>query len=350
VADKGRGAPRRWWAGGPFSLLWRIFAVNVALWTTGIVLLAVTPASVHAKIRFDELIMLIVGSCALLSVDLLLLRRSLRPLRDLAGVMASVDPMHPGQRAPDPVGIGAFSSEVAVLSAAFNDMLDRLETERRDSARRTLAATEGERLRIARELHDEIGQSLTFVSLRADHALPRPDTHGNALTEISGAARATLGDVQRIARELRPEALDDLGLVDALLALCSRSASYADIRVERDLDSTLPQLGSEVELVVYRVAQEALTNAIRHSRSPNVRISLRMRQEAEGEDAPGTVVLSVRDHGDGMPAAAPEGNGIRGMRERAVLVGAELAVSEPPDGGVEVRLTIAARTRARIGT
>ncbi len=322
---------------GSLSLLWVIFAVNAALFAIAVALLALTPASVHEHIRLDELVTLIVGASVLLAVDLMLLRRSLRPLRDLAAVMAAVDPMQPGRRAarPSPARrsfLAGARKEVVVLSDAFNDMLDRLETERRESARRELLAQEGERLRVARELHDEVGQSLTFVALRAEHAIERPPTQPQALDEISQAARVMLQDVQRIARELRPEALDDLGLPQALLALCSRTAAWSGTHVERDVQEEVPPLPADVELVIYRVGQEALTNAVRHSRAATVTMSLR----CDGR----RVTLSVRDDGTGMPVGSQEGNGIAGMRERAVLVGAGLEVLSVADEGVEVRLTI----------
>jgi two-component system sensor histidine kinase UhpB len=260
-----------------------------------------------------------------------MLRRALGPLRQLVSVMASVDPMRPGRRVTaSELGGPATSGEILVLADAFNDMLDRLETERRDSARRALSASE--RLRVARELHDEIGQSLAFVALRAGHAAEHPDTQAEALREIADAAQGSLGSIQRIAGKLRPEALDDLGLLNALHALCSRVTAWGDVPVERDLQGPLPELDRDVELVIYRVAQEALTNAVRHSAGSAARISLR----AEGD----AVVLTVRDDGVGLPSGAPEGNGITGMRERAVLIGARLAIESVPGEGVEVRLTV----------
>src|SRR5262249_32737900 len=148
---------------------------------------------------------------------------------------------------------------------ALNAMLDRMEDERRESVRRALAAQEGERSRIARELHDEVGQTLTAVALRAERAASEASHQDQALTEIAETVLRSLEDVHRIGRELRPEALDDLGLVNALLALCSRVARQSGLRVKRDVDWSLPPLSPEAELVIYRVAQEALTNALRHS-------------------------------------------------------------------------------------
>ena len=125
---------------------------------------------------------------------------------------------------------------MAALTGALNSMLDRLEGERRESGRRALAAQEGERTRVARELHDEVGQVLTAIALRAERAAGEPAGQREALTEIAGSLIRSLEDVHRIGRELRPEALDDLGLVNALIALCSRIDREGGLRVRRELD------------------------------------------------------------------------------------------------------------------
>jgi two-component system sensor histidine kinase UhpB len=223
------------------------------------------------------------------------------------------------------------------LAEALNSMLDRLEDERRDSARRALAAQESERARIARELHDEVGQSLTAVALRAEQAAAEHEDQTQALVEIGETVLRSLQDVQRLGRELRPEALDDLGLVNALIAMCSRVARQSGIRVERNLDPDLPPVTDEVELVIYRVAQEALTNAVRHSGGTGVSVALR-------HDVDDGVILTVSDNGRGLPRSRSE-SGLRGMRERAMLIGADLRLSSQSGHGTEVRLTVPANAR-----
>ncbi|MDQ4081875.1 MAG: sensor histidine kinase, partial [Actinomycetota bacterium] len=153
------------------------------------------------------------------------------------------------------------------------------------------------------------------------------------LVRVADAVRESLDEVRRIARELRPEALDDLGLVNALIALCSRVDAQGGVRVRRDLQGTLPPLSPDVELVIYRIAQEGLTNALRHSGAGVVTVSLAADAEA--------VRLSVVDDGRGMEGEPPPGTaGITGMRERALLVGGRLAISSAPGQGTEVRLTV----------
>ena len=210
--------------------------------------------------------LLLAGFVVLVALNLLLLRRVLAPLFQLTAVMSSVDPDRPGRRLS---GVDPRSAEGQALAAAFNAMLDRLESARREAARTALAAQEGERLRVAQELHDEIGQTLTAVTIQAERAADGdPALASDALRRVADAVRDSLDEVRRIARELRPEALDDLGLVNALIALCSRIGAQDGPVVRRDLQGTLPELSPDVELVIYRIAQESLTNALRHSGAP----------------------------------------------------------------------------------
>lgn len=313
----------------PVSVLSRVFTVNAVVFGLAVVILIVSPATVSNPISLTELVVLVVGLLMTLAVDLLLLAIVLAPLRSLATLMDNIDPLRPGQRAP--VSDWA-STEVISLAGAFNTMLDRVETERRESARRALAAQEAERVRIARELHDEIGQTLTAVALQAERGAGNPASQVQALAEIAQTVRHSLEDVRRIARELRPEALDDLGLVDALISLCLRIERQGSMRVVRELEGALPKLTSEVELVIYRVAQEALTNALRHARASQVRVALRSGSEG--------AVLSVVDDGCGLPESQGQTNGLAGMRERAILIHADLEIVSFPGKGVEVRLAL----------
>jgi two-component system sensor histidine kinase UhpB len=144
----------------------------------------------------------------------------------------------------------------------------------------------------------------------------------------------SLEEVRRISRELRPEALDELGLRGALIALCSRVAEQSRMHVDRDLQGTLPELQPEVELAIYRIAQEALTNVMRHSQATEVDLSL-VREN-------GDLVLRVQDNGRGLPAQVTEGGGLVGMRERAMLIGGKLTLDSRRGGGAEVTLRLPA--------
>ena len=149
------------------SLLWWVLLPNAGVLVVAFVLLAVTPITVSHPIKAGELALLFVGLAMFVALNVVLLRRVLSPLVTLADVMSSVDPDRPGRRL---VGVNPRSAEGRALAEAFNSMLDRLERARREAARTALAAQEAERLRVARELHDEIGQTLTAVMLQAERA------------------------------------------------------------------------------------------------------------------------------------------------------------------------------------
>jgi two-component system sensor histidine kinase UhpB len=311
------------------SLYWRVFAVNAAILSAAVALLVVTPVTIDARPTSGQLLVLAGGLLVMLVANAWLVRFSLRPLRRLSDLMSVVDVLEPGRRL-DP----AATAEVSAVISTFNSTLDRLEGERRASMHRVLAAQEAERRRIAQELHDQIGQNLTAVVLELKHVRARIDSgESEALADAQELARETLEEVRRISYELRPAALDDLGLPSALRSLCSGIERRAGIAVELDTADGLPRLDGQVELAVYRVAQEALTNAARHARCSTVRVSL--RPSGAG------VHLRVADDGIGMDGSFP-GGGLRGMRERAVAVGATFETRSAEGHGVEVTMLVPA--------
>jgi two-component system, NarL family, sensor histidine kinase UhpB len=314
----------------PLSLLWWVFLANAAVLVVALLLLTFSPITIDAPIKTGQFALLLAGFLAMLVLNLVLLRRVLSPLLELTELMGSIDPDRPGRRLS---GVGLRSAEGQALAAAFNAMLERLESARLEAARAALAAQEGERLRVARELHDEIGQTLTAVTIHAERAADGDSALASQeLRRVAAAVRESLDEVRRIARELRPEALDDLGLVNALIALCARIAQEG-LHVQRDLQTTLPALSPDIELVVYRIAQEGLTNALRHSGARRALVSLKADERA--------VTLSVSDDGQGMPAELPHATaGIAGMRERALLVGGRLSIESRAGEGTQVRFTV----------
>jgi two-component system sensor histidine kinase UhpB len=316
-------------AASKMPLAWRIFVANATVFTLAAVALALSPATVSFPIVLAEATILAGGLAAILLLNLFLVRRALAPLARLTGLMHNVDLVRRGERL-EVTG----PPEVRELGTVFNEMLGRLEQERRESGGEALRAQEGERKRVAQELHDEVGQALTALVLQlAGLAASAPPALQGGLREAQEATRMTLDDIRRIARELRPEALDDLGLGPALIALTKAFADRTGLGVERRVDTDLPPLTPEAELVIFRVAQESLTNVARHADSPRATIAL--------DRTAGGVRLAVRDYGRGLDGAPP-GSGIRGMRERALLVGAELAVRSYRGGGTEVVLEIPA--------
>jgi two-component system, NarL family, sensor histidine kinase UhpB len=309
-------------------LFWRVIATNAAAMLLAFAALVLTPVTVSVPIVVGELLVPAIGLVLVLPPNLLLLRPAFRPLDELAEAMGRHDPLAQGQRVPVDGG-----PDVAALARTFNQMLDRLERERRESARQALRVLEGERSRIARELHDEVGQTLTGAMLQVEALAARiPDELRDELDELRETARCGTEDVRRIARRLRPEALEDLGLQSALAALATSFGEHARVKVERRLEPALP-LSQDEELVNYRVAQEALTNVARHAGA--TRVELQLQQN------PARTVLAVRDDGRGLsPGALPSAHGIRGMRERAMLIGAQLDIESKPGRGTEIRLFI----------
>ncbi|MFB9893155.1 HAMP domain-containing sensor histidine kinase [Planobispora takensis] len=308
------------------SLFWRLFAINGLVFTAGTLVLALSPATVSSPVLLTEVPVLTVGLALILAANALLLRRSLAPLGALTALMRRVDLLRPGNRLAD-----SGNGDLTHVIGAFNEMVDRLEAERSMASAHALAAQEGERQRIARELHDEIGQSLTVVLLGLKRTTDRaPDDLREELHAITETVRASLDEVRQVARRLRPGVLEDLGLISAMNALAADFSEMSGVPVTRRLDPRLPALGNDVELVLYRIAQEGLTNVARHAGASRVELAL------SGE--PGAVVLSITDDGRGGPIR--EGAGIRGMCERALLIGARLTVRHPPEGGTRVRLAV----------
>jgi two-component system sensor histidine kinase UhpB len=295
-------------------LFWRVFVTNAVAMSLAFAGLVLAPVTVSVPVSATELLVLASGLVVLLIFNLVLLRPAFRPLDALAETMRRHDPLSPGERVPVD-----GEPDVAALAQAFNEMLDRLESERRESARFALRILEDERNRIARELHDEVGQTLTGVMLQVEGLAGKiPEELREQLDELRETARSGTEDVRRIARKLRPEALEDLGLQSALSALATAFGEQAGITVQRRLEPAV-SLSEEQELVVYRVAQEALTNVARHAEATRVELQLEHRHNE--------AVLAVRDDGRGIhPGALPSSRGIRGMRERAMLIGAQLQI------------------------
>jgi two-component system sensor histidine kinase UhpB len=314
----------------PYMPLVRQLALtNSVLVVAACVLTVLVLAPRHlGSVAWEEALILGVTLAVLAVVNMFALRRALAPLERLTALTRSVDPALPGER----VALSGPPSEATELAAAFNEMLERLERERGERTGAILAAQEAERLRVAQELHDEVGQTLTALLLQLSQAARATPDVASQLLEAQETARSSLNDVRRIARDLRPEGLDDLGLPSALEALCDRLAQRVGLRMVRHVSRELPELGSQAELVVYRVAQEALTNVARHSGSSTALLELTVSS--------GGVSLVVSDEGRGLTPGANGGTGIRGMRERAALVGAALVVHSAAGEGVTIRLDV----------
>ncbi len=308
------------------ALFRRIFLINGLVFIVGTLILAVSPATVSARVKLAEIPILVVGLAVMLTANALLLRSSLAPLDELADTMRRVDRPRRSDRIPDRGG-----GDLHHLIGSFNTMLDRLEVERTSASALALAAQENERRRVARELHDEIGQTLTVALLTLKRAVDRaPEALRDDLAYAQETVRASLDEVRGIARRLRPEALEDLGLNSALNALCNEFAQVTGLAVVKHVAPQPGRLKPDVELVCYRIAQESLTNVARHAAAGKVWVDLHLFA--------GQLTLRIAD--DGRGGVTTEGAGIAGMRERALLVNATLTIASPIGEGTEVRLVI----------
>ena len=272
-------------------------------------------------------------TAAALAARLLVMRRRAAPLERLIEEMEKVDLSRPGPVLPDSIDGVAATEEVERLELAFLRMMRRLEAERRRAGSAALRAQEEERARVARELHDEVNQSLTGLLLRLEavRAEAPPEIVGE-LAETRALANQAMTELLSLVRRLRPTALDDLGLVAAIGGQVEQVA-LGGLNADFEAKGDFSDLDPDVQLVVYRVAQEALTNAARHSEAG--RIAVALRRAGRG------VELTVTDDGRGFAFEQSErGLGIGGMRERALLVGGELTIESRPGEGTTVRLTV----------
>ncbi|MEO8091217.1 MAG: sensor histidine kinase [bacterium] len=269
-------------------------------------------------------------------VNVLMLQRRFRPLERLVDEMERADLSQPGanlRREEDPRG----PEEVQRLHNAFRRMLERLEAERRRVSSIALHAQEEERARVARDLHDEVNQSLTGLLLRLEAVRVRaPVGLAAELAETKSLANRAMTELLTLAHALRPSALDDLGLRAALSALVEELGTQSEITTSLEGTGGSTGVPMDVQLVAYRVAQEALSNAAQHSQASRIRV--RLDRDAEG------IELGVSDDGRGFSFdQAAGGLGLGGMRERALLVGGELLVESRPDEGTRIRLRVPIR-------
>jgi len=306
--------------------LWgRVVLLNLLVFAAGTAVLNFSPATVSTQPVLSEVVVLIVGLALLGIANAWVVHSLVSPLDRLAAQLDREWAADPAIRFPVP-GRGVARR----LTTSVNNLFARIEEGRRQAATDALAAQEAERARIAQELHDGVGQSLTAILLEAGVLADSETVTPADAARLRDAARASLEEVRAVARRLRPHVLEDLGLRSALAALTRDLFGHGPTLVTRSVAAPLPALDDGTELVVFRVAQEALTNVARHADAASV--ELRLEQVGE------SLVLAVTDDGRGLPPGAT-GTGLRGMAERAALVGARFHAHALPGGGTEVLLT-----------
>ncbi|MEE8364076.1 MAG: HAMP domain-containing protein [Dehalococcoidia bacterium] len=323
-------------------------------------------ANVPSQLRTRLILIGLAGFAAALGVAWITTRRVVRPTLDLtaaAGRIADGDLDSPVQVvAQDEIGRLAESLEVMrqqlaqarTESEEANRVLESNVRERteqlREALRRVISAQEEERGRLARELHDEVTQELVILARGLDE-LSHADEEGRArqIERLGGLARGTLATVRQFSQSLRPPVLDDLGLVAALGWLGTeaerRSGLQVHVSSEGSSQGGFPRLAPEVELALFRIAQEAVRNVERHAGASRAEMILAVSGD--------TVTLTVRDDGRGFRAPARVQDlartgklGLLGMTERAELAEGSLDIGSRDGAGVE----IVARLPVRPGT
>jgi two-component system sensor histidine kinase UhpB len=339
-------------------LFWRLLGVNLVIvlggavigtWLTQRLVLngSFTPVT-HA--------LLVLAALTLSAgLSMLLLRETFRPIHSLR---EATQRFNAGDHSARASLAPLTDPDVAGLVLEVNALWDRLEAdaatirEKTEQAERLAAevimAQEEERRRVARELHDEAGQALTAVIIGLERGLASmPETYAadlpvqprQLISNLRDLAAQTLDEVRKLALELRPSVLDDLGLVAALRQYVrsteERSGLLAQLTVV-GWDEGDERMPPEVETALFRIAQEALTNAIRHAQAVTVQVRLRR--------TPGNVSLEVRDDGIGLaatPSAEPGKHlGMFGMRERARLLGGDFHATPVSPRGTLVQVSI----------
>ena len=318
------------------TLLSQVLAVNTVL-----VALTAFVAAIIARDRLEDaasvegLLLIALAVSGVVLLNSILLRRRLEPMGRLVEAMSNVDLTAPGTRADI---TNRAADEVRRLSADFNRMLERLEHERRESGRAVLRAQEVERSRLAQDLHDEVNQALTAILLRLQATLSAaPPALIDELRETQSLVTQAMEELLHLARELRPTALDDHGLVPALASQIAAFGERTGIRSRFTPPlGQLPMFSDEEQLVIYRVTQESLSNVVQHAGATRVDVEL---------NTVGRTVLRVRDDGKGFENRDGRGRnrlGVSGMRERALLVGGNLAIFSTPGEGTTIELTMGA--------
>ncbi len=322
-----------------YKILWANVAIVALGAVAGTVITVWHVVTFPADIHF-ELIALFAGAGFIVSfvVNNWVLKRALAPLDRLQD---AVDRVRQGnlqvQVRSGPVSDERFDR----LIETFNSMLATLEQDAekmRHLSRLILQAQEDERQRVARELHDEAAQALTslLVHLRLAERSQNPEELRQRIHDLRELTAAALEDVRRVALDLRPKILDDLGLVAALEWRVEEFEKAHQVQASLRVEGVTQRLPKMLELVLYRVAQEALTNVARHAQASQVAVTLVQDD--------GQVLLQVTDDGVGFDPGqvdeASDGLGLLGMRERLAMVGGEFVLESRPGQGTRLMARI----------
>ena len=272
-----------------------------------------------------------------IALNFVVLQIAFRPLTHLARVMRRIEAGERTLRAP----LTGIDAQADQLASAFNMVLEALDEASRQRASQIINAQEQERQRIARELHDETSQVLTslLISLAVlEESIQSPEGR-ERIADTRTLAHSTLRAIRNLSIDLRPSALDDLGLLPALRWYVKEYQKKCSIEVEFHANGLKQRLPSEMETALYRIVQECLTNTARHANAHKVRINLK-----ESDDA---IKATIIDDGSGFDYEAllknpgeGRGLGVAGMQERALLLNGTLQIFSEPGKGTKVVVNI----------
>jgi two-component system, NarL family, sensor histidine kinase UhpB len=340
------------------SLFYKVLIANSALVVLGalggtaITLRAATQGpGRHMGLYLPLTVTFLVAGLALsILLNALILRAALRPLDRLQDVVRRVGEGNLSVRAqPTPLA----DAEIARIAETLNAMLDNVqsyETQVRNLSGALIRAQEDERQRIARELHDDTGQVLTLLLIRLKllESQPGAEAVRPQVEELRGLIASAIDQVRRLALNLRPPTIDQLGLLPALRSLVATFTESTGMAVTAEFPREPVALSRERTLAVYRVVQEALTNAAKHAHAQQISVVVRR----EGDD----LVATVRDDGRGYTPETfigrhrqPTGGagvGLFGMEERTRLIGGTLVLQSAPGRGASVTLRVPVEAEA----
>ena len=276
------------------SLLTQVLTVNILLIAVTVLFTMVAVnARLDTLVRGREAIVVGLAVAAALLGNWFVLRRRFKPLDELISAMERTDLASPHQPTP---GFRSDSAEVRRLEIAFERMIQRLEAQRRAAGRAAVQAQERERRRIAQDLHDEVNQALTAVSLRLQASIERaPADLRRELAETKRLASQAMEELLALARQLRPAVLDDHGLLPALHSQVRDFSEQTGISANFNTRGPIPNLSPEQQLVIYRVTQEGLSNVAQHADDPAFTFT------AAGTEKIGDVDAAILDIGGAIP-------------------------------------------------
>ncbi len=336
--------PNRWIGevsrGDLFAMpvLFRVLIANCVVLLVGALLGTALVTEMRGHNRSSVFIVFILTGILLsIVVNFVLLKIAFDPLTRLRDTMRRVAAGDMSLRAP----ISGYDPDADELATTFNGMLARLDETTRSRAAQILRAQEEERKRIARELHDETSQALTSltVSLALIEQGTSDPTARERVAHAREVAHQTLRAIRNLSLDLRPSALDDLGLVPALRAYLKEYQQKYSIPVTLTIQGFKERLPSETETALYRIVQEGLTNSARHAGATQVAVDLTERD--------GAAYVRLQDDGRGFDAHAPAkkpgtegGMGLMGMRERVTLLDGHIDITSQPGKGTTITVTI----------